>query len=104
MKILWLAPYAIWPPTHGGKIRVYNLVRQLSGPGDEIEVWSISDEAPPTSLPEMPRVAFRFLPTRPRSSLAAKASAATSALPSASWSLRSPEAVSYTHLTLPTKA
>jgi glycosyltransferase involved in cell wall biosynthesis len=94
VRILWLVPYSIWPPTHGGKIRVYNLVRRLAGSGNEIEVWCISDDAPPDSAPDMPGVSVRLMHARPRSSLAAKAAAAVSALPSAAWRLRSPEVLS----------
>ena len=91
MRILWLTSYSIWPPVHGGKIRVYNLVRHLAGLGDEIEVWCISDDRPSDLAPEVPGLSVRLMPARPRSSLAAKVGAAISALPSAAWRLRSPE-------------
>jgi glycosyltransferase involved in cell wall biosynthesis len=91
LRILWLASYSIWPPTHGGKIRVYNLVRRLAAMGNEVEVWSISDEAPPTSAPDLPGVTLRYMRNRQRTSRQAKAAAAMSALPSAAWVLRSPE-------------
>jgi polysaccharide biosynthesis protein PslH len=91
VRVLWLASYPIWPPTHGGKIRVYNLVRRLAASGHQVEVWSISDEASPNAVPDLPGVTLRHLDARPRTSIAEKSASALSPLPAPAWRLRSPE-------------
>jgi polysaccharide biosynthesis protein PslH len=91
VRVLWLASYPIWPPTHGGKIRVYNLVRRLAASGHQVEVWSISDETSPTAAPDLPGVTLRHLDARPRNSIVEKSASALSALPAPAWRLRSPE-------------
>ena len=91
MRVLWLASYPIWPPTHGGKIRVYNLVRRLAESGHQVEVWSISDEGTPPSTPDLPGITLRHMDARPRNSIVEKSASALSALPAPAWRLRSAE-------------
>lgn len=47
MRILFLAPTLPWPPDSGGRIRGYNLIRQLAGE-HEIDLWVVgrSDSSP----------------------------------------------------------
>lgn len=44
MRILWIAPYSPWPPFHGGKVRIFNLIRCLLTFGHSVELWCIADE------------------------------------------------------------
>jgi len=93
LKVLWLAPYAIWPPIHGGKIRAYNLARRLANLGHAVHVWCITDETEVTPEPPIQNLSIRFLKPRRRDTPQAKLAAVLSALPTPAWRLRSAEAI-----------
>lgn len=42
MKLLWVTPYLPYPPSHGGKVRVYNLLARL-GARHEIHLVAVND-------------------------------------------------------------
>ena len=87
MRILWTLPYLPWPTTSGSKTRQYHLLRTLAQHGHRITLLvqskiPLSDSAREALEPLVERLIV--LPRR---------------------ALNSPmNPVSYTHLTLPTKA
>ena len=92
MKILWLAPYTVWPLTHGGKIRTYNLAHSLAVRGHEVEVWCLTDE-PQCPSAKPPGLTVKVFGQRGRNSLVTKLIALASPLPGDAWVLRAPAAL-----------
>src|SRR5450756_991816 len=45
MSVLWLAPFVPYPPVHGGAVRIFNLIRELSRHVD-ISFLALSDGQP----------------------------------------------------------
>jgi glycosyltransferase involved in cell wall biosynthesis len=86
MRILWLSGYSPWPADHGGKIRLYNLVRQMVARGHTVSLWCVTNEkvdwpeAPPPSL------SLRCFAARSRDSASNKLEALISPLPEPVWS------------------
>ena len=40
MRVLFVCPYPVWPPTHGGRVRVAGLARGLAAAGADVTVLS----------------------------------------------------------------
>ena len=91
MKILWLSGYSPWPANHGGRIRLYNLVRQLLGRGHTIDLWCICNEQVQWSEPSPPGLALRHFPARERDSGRSRLEALFSRYPEPAWAVTTPE-------------
>jgi glycosyltransferase involved in cell wall biosynthesis len=91
--VLWLTPFAPWPPHGGGKIRTTNLVRRVVAAGDRVELWSVTDESPGQPDPPVPGLIQRYFTARSRSTLNEKVAGLASKLPTSAWQLRSPDAL-----------
>jgi glycosyltransferase involved in cell wall biosynthesis len=91
MKILWLSGYSPWPADHGGKIRLYNLVKQMLALGHEVELWCICTEEVQWSGPLPPGLTLKRFPARERSSVTAKLAALLSPLPEPVWAVSTPQ-------------
>jgi glycosyltransferase involved in cell wall biosynthesis len=93
VRVLWLAPYPVWPPTNGGRLRTFNLARRVAASGHQVEMWCISAEEPSEPDIAPPNLSFRFWRQRPRASVQNKTASAMSALPTTAWVLRTPQVV-----------
>ena len=91
VRVLWLTPFAPWPPYGGGKIRTTNLVRRVIAAGDQVELWSVTDESPGRPDPPLPGLTQRHFSARSRSTLNEKLAGLASKLPTSAWQLRSPD-------------
>ena len=91
MRILWLSAYGPWPADHGGKIRLYNLVKQMVARGHAVDLWCVCDdevqwsEAPPAGL------RLRHFAAKRRDTFEEKFSALFSNLPEPAWVVATPE-------------
>src|SRR5260370_33341183 len=91
MKIMWLRGYSPWPANHGGKIRLYNLVKQMLDRGHTIDLWCITNEdvqwngRPPAALH------LRKFAAKARDTVPQKVAAMLSPLPQPPWSVGTPE-------------
>ena len=80
-----MSGYSPWPANHGGKIRLFNLVRQMVSRGHSVALWCMTNEevvwpeAPPASLE------LRRFPARSRDSTSTKLEALMSPLPEPAW-------------------
>jgi glycosyltransferase involved in cell wall biosynthesis len=87
MKIVWLSGYSPWPADHGGKIRLYNLVKQMLARGHTIDLWCVCNDDVQWSGNPPPGLTLRQFPARERSSVRAKLAALWSALPEPAWAV-----------------
>jgi glycosyltransferase involved in cell wall biosynthesis len=90
VRILWLTPYPLTPPMHGGRIRARSLVTQATQLGHTSMVWSVSDDGWAESNALGPAVETRWFPARPRASLPDKLRFAVSRLPEEAWRANQP--------------
>ena len=104
MKILFLSPTVPFPLTDGGRIRVFNLLKQIA---QKSEVTLLALETQPTDadgVVQLQQLGIQVhlvpnAPTLPRLSLGTLASAFFKRQPI---TVARYDPVSYTHLTLPT--
>lgn len=86
LRILWLAPYAPWPPDHGGKIRLWNVVAGLARLGHDVTLLcpaGVSHEK--AAMPRVHGLRLTFLRTRQRAGAVNKLRSLLSAMPEHSW-------------------
>ncbi len=83
MRIVVLSASAPEPPWHGGRIRVYNLVKGLAAAGHAVTVLCTDVRSPDEH--DLEGVTIEVLAGRPRRTLREKFSTTVSALPEAAW-------------------
>ncbi len=91
MRILWLSAYSPWPADHGGKIRLYNLVKQMVARGHRVDLWCVCNEEVRWSGPLPRGLRLRHFPARTRGSIENKLAALLSPLPEPAWVVATPE-------------
>lgn len=88
LRVLWLLPYSPWPPDHGGKLRVWNILGRLQQHGVSVEAWYI-DHGEEENPPEMPGVIWRRFQGRERSGYMARVRCQLSHQPVPTWEAQS---------------
>ena len=86
LRLLVIAPYAVYPPVGGGKMRVYHLLQEWMRLGHEVTLWvAPSDEPVLTWSVGGPKPQLRALSALVRRSTLSKFQALLSALPEEVW-------------------
>jgi glycosyltransferase involved in cell wall biosynthesis len=100
MKVLWVSPYALAPPTHGGRIRAGALVAAALRRGCTVEFWAFEKDPHPGASSDTlacavepnavtSRFSFHTLPARSKRHAGQKILALLSPFPSWAWLLKS---------------
>jgi glycosyltransferase involved in cell wall biosynthesis len=91
MKILWLSGYGPWPADHGGKIRLYNLVKQMLARGHSVDLWCVCGHEVRWSNRRPAGLKLRHFPAKSRHTFEEKITALLSTLPEPAWVVSTPE-------------
>jgi glycosyltransferase involved in cell wall biosynthesis len=90
MRILWIAPYAPYPPDTGGRQRIFHLVRGCLEAGHSVDLWCVDGGRPPYPEPPPRGLTLHPYAARARQSTVAKARALCSPLPEIAWAVATP--------------
>jgi glycosyltransferase involved in cell wall biosynthesis len=88
MRILWVSPYAPYPPDTGGRQRVNHLLRAALEAGHQVQLLSVELRPADYPVPLPAGLTVHHFLARNRLSAARKTQALASPLPEIAWSLR----------------